>query len=911
MPWKIEKKDDKFEVVEEAGGKNPGKVFGTHATKEEADAQLKALYANTKGEKSIPVEMMRDESVLVHRYFRAKKEDFSDDNTFQVRMSSETPAEQRATAEHERLGIAKKGDKYVEVLSHEESDVDLSRFTGENRAALLDEHNDNRHLGYIKTAALSKDKATRGVVVFDNESKLSKTRCKQVRSGSRPNFSLGYIHTRYLGTRALEDGRTAHVFAVKALELSNVAVPADETAQEGRSRAKECHCLRCGDIFDRAELNPDFVCPDCEDAETPAEEDAERKAGERLFRGKSEDKEFRISHSDLRQKTVLALDTDKRFKAKRDNGDMVSDFYHHDNHQVSADGKNFQAIIASPAWRDSKYYAVDFTFDGKDVALGEATEVEPKQTFEAVERGVPFDARQFRATPPQVDSPKLATAAQPAPTQPTKNFMAKTVAELNTEAPELVTEIRAAAEKDIQTRSAKVQEKITARNREITARANEFIKQHGPNFVGKPGEVTTVGERIRSFEQEAMTAAADMSDSEVRMEFTRKADEIIRASRPAKDPVQAANLDKSVASRCSLGRIMREGIKASDKNQRSACFIVADGAEAEADRELRKLADEFPGGAASLAEGIQLPWNMPSGVRGNTAMPRMGRDALASDFATAGALIAPQYEFPVIELLRNLPALTRAGMTMLSGLLGSPIVLPRQTSPTTAQSIAEGGALVQYDQTLDQIRLSAHRVGSSQNYSRLALLQTTPDFEAMVMSDHMAVIALKIDYLGLNGQGAGGEPLGVLNQLIQSVTFGGSAANAFANAVKMETLIRAANVPGDVDYITTSAGRGMLKTVAKLLTGATTVAAVPVWGDNDEVNGRPAWDSQQVPGNVIVAGVWKNLVCAQWGGLAVVLDTISQASNDKYRLSINTYVDFALRHNQAFCRSADAVNSLS
>ena len=179
------------------------------------------------------------------------------------------------------------------------------------------------------------------------------------------------------------------------------------------------------------------------------------------------------------------------------------------------------------------------------------------------------------------------------------------------------------------------------------------------------------------------------------------------------------------------------------------------------------------------------------------------------------------------------------------------------------------------------------------------------------MADHMAAIALKIDYLGLNGQGAGDEPLGVLNQLIQSVVFAGSAANAFANAVKMETLIRSANVADDISYLTTSASRGQLKTVAKLLLGAATVVASPVWGDNNEVNGRPAWDSQQVPNNVMLAGAFRNLVMAQWGGLAVVLDTTSQASQDKYWLSTNTYVDFALRHNQAFCRSADALNALA
>src|SRR5262249_35847125 len=106
--------------------------------------------AQQQNEVKPPVEMTRNEEEPIYRYFRAEQKDFEDDNTFQVRMSSEFPAEQRATKEHERLGIAKAGEKYIEILSHDEGDVDLSRFTGENRAALLDEHVDGRHLGYIK-----------------------------------------------------------------------------------------------------------------------------------------------------------------------------------------------------------------------------------------------------------------------------------------------------------------------------------------------------------------------------------------------------------------------------------------------------------------------------------------------------------------------------------------------------------------------------------------------------------------------------------------------------------------------------------------------------------------------------------------------------------------------------------------
>ena len=44
MPYMLAKKGSSYVVVK----KSDGKVMGTHATKEKAKAQMKALYANTK-----------------------------------------------------------------------------------------------------------------------------------------------------------------------------------------------------------------------------------------------------------------------------------------------------------------------------------------------------------------------------------------------------------------------------------------------------------------------------------------------------------------------------------------------------------------------------------------------------------------------------------------------------------------------------------------------------------------------------------------------------------------------------------------------------------------------------------------------------------------------------------------------
>lgn len=822
-----------------------------------------------------------------------------EDMTVQVAFSSEALVLRRAKQYEEDLGIAKKGTRYYEILSHDADHADFSELN-RSGAPILDEHDDKAHLGNVTRARLSDDRRGRAVLKFDGITELSKSRFQQMRSGSRPFVSVGYFITGLAGDAGEKNGIPVKRVKWASDEISSVARPADVTASARRSASDQWSCLGCGEEFTRSKLNSEYECPDCETIATRrkvvvdfAAKLAPAEQGHK-YRAKGKAQEF--THSELRTAIAVAADADKRFKTKLDNGNVYSNFYVYD---VAQDGEDLWALIVGP---DCKMWEVEVTFDGVVAELGDAEEVVRVESFEPVGRKSTRGSKRR-----EVDSQNL----------PEITATAKTTNQTRTENMETIDEkqVRRSEREVVVAEFGAKTAKRAARAKEINALADEAITSRGRRWNGKPGAVFECSERVRKAQLEALDAPEDHDLAEVRTDFKRSLAEIYEGSREPKLQEDVASLEDTLAKRCSLGRLMREATKAMDKNDRQACWTVKDGAEYEADKEIRHRANEFPGGAESLEAGIQLPWNMNSRVRSSTPVGRMGRDhsqrdALAGDFASAGALISPDYQFPMIELLRNFPALARAGMTILSGAMG-PLVLPRQEAATTAQSVAEGAQLQPYDQVLGQIKMSPHRVGSTQNYSRLATIQVTPDFEAMVMADHMAVIALKIDSLGLTGQGAGDEPLGVLNQLIQSIGFGGSAANAYKNVVAMETLVRKANISEPGSYISTSAVRGMLRTVALLLIGATTVAANPIWTDGETVNGRSAWDSQQVPGDVMLYGVFRHLVMAQWGGLAVVLDTLTRADRDQIKLSTNTYVDFALRHNQAFCRTSDSLAALS
>ena len=313
--------------------------------------------------------------------------------------------------------------------------------------------------------------------------------------------------------------------------------------------------------------------------------------------------------------------------------------------------------------------------------------------------------------------------------------------------------------------------------------------------------------------------------------------------------------------------------------------------------------------------GFVLPDDAPSTPSMNfRARPGFSPDSFRRDmqvgvFGQGGALVPTMLQVPIIELLRNRPVLTWAGVTMLGGLSGN-VAIPRQTAACAPQALAEIAQLAQTGQTFDQINFEPRRIGNQQFYSRMLLIQSSPDVEALIREDNFRQIALKIDELGLNGSGGGGEPLGIMNTPgINGIQFGGTVS--YALAVQMRTLIRAQNVNDPLSFVTTSTSAGRLRSVAAALVGATTVISGPenaIWKGLDmegSIAGTRALESQQIPGDRMICGAFEHVIWASWNGLNIVMDYVTKAANDEIGITMNTYNDFALRHPQAFTVSTD------
>jgi len=292
-------------------------------------------------------------------------------------------------------------------------------------------------------------------------------------------------------------------------------------------------------------------------------------------------------------------------------------------------------------------------------------------------------------------------------------------------------------------------------------------------------------------------------------------------------------------------------------------------------------------------------------MSGNRSMhAQLTRALEATTFGSGGAFVGTDVlGGSLIELLRNLPLVAQLGATVLDGLQGN-IAIPKQLGAATAYWLSESEELTTGDQSTGQVGLTPKRLGAGTPYTKQFLAQSSVAVEAFVRMDLMQVLAIAKDLAAINGSGGDGEPLGIMNtDDINTVTFG--AAPTWAKAVEFETAIETDNVllDGTASYLTTSPVKGAWKTTAKV-----SGQPIYIWGENGQVNGYPARNTQQVPSNRVIFGKWSDLILADWSGMDVVVDPYSLKKKGQIEIVIQILTDVAVRHAEAFAVSTDAGN---
>jgi HK97 family phage major capsid protein len=343
-----------------------------------------------------------------------------------------------------------------------------------------------------------------------------------------------------------------------------------------------------------------------------------------------------------------------------------------------------------------------------------------------------------------------------------------------------------------------------------------------------------------------------------------------------------------------------------------------DGIEAEVHQELRRF--KPPG---SEVRGILIPWQL--------ANPRLARSygldtAERRDVTTTTAAggIANILATPLIQFLRNRMVVERMGGTVLTGLEGGTFSLPKQTGKETAYHVAEGASPTNSNLTLGQVTWTPRTLAGRSAITRKTILQNSVDVEMLVRQSLVLTLAVEFDRVGINGSGQNAVPLGVMQDPnVTTVPLASNgAAPTFAPIVQLEKTVAAANAEfGRLGYVTSNAGRGTLKTTAKI--GST--FPIFIW-ENDQlgvgqVNGYRAMSTEQVPSNLskgstngtltaLIFGNWESATYGLWSGMDVLVDPYTASSSGGIIINIFQDYDFQQRWEQAFAKIVDMVPNM-
>jgi len=250
-----------------------------------------------------------------------------------------------------------------------------------------------------------------------------------------------------------------------------------------------------------------------------------------------------------------------------------------------------------------------------------------------------------------------------------------------------------------------------------------------------------------------------------------------------------------------------------------------------------------------------------------------------------------------IELLRNNMKMRELGMTIMSGLVGTPSI-PRQDTAGTVYWVAEGVAPTESNLTVGQLQLTPKTVGAVQEFTRQLLIQSSPSVDTLVQSDIAAIMARGIDLAAINGLGASNQPLGLLNttgveEVAQSGTvFSWEDVVAFRTALKSDNALL-----GTPAWLTNAGVEGALATIQKTPTAPTGQFLLSEGG---RMNGYALHTSEQVPADTLIFGDFSQVIMGEWGVLEIVANdrgTTFRTGNIEVRAL--HMVDIQVRYPQA------------
>jgi HK97 family phage major capsid protein len=324
-----------------------------------------------------------------------------------------------------------------------------------------------------------------------------------------------------------------------------------------------------------------------------------------------------------------------------------------------------------------------------------------------------------------------------------------------------------------------------------------------------------------------------------------------------------------------------------------------------------ELHDELQKNHARSAAGVLVPHNI---FAVNARPPGFRPQAVqrTDSFSAGGALVSTdRLDGQFVDLLRNMSAFMRTGITVLNGLSGN-VEISKQTGPSTTFWVGEGGDVTESDLSYGLVNMSPKTLGARVAISRRALIQTSPDIENLNRNDVLKQIGLGIDKAIGYGTGSSSQPLGLKGITgVGGVTFSGGKTATFNTLqgggtgscgtweqwVQLETELSSVNIEADtMVHLFNGAMRGGLKTTLR----DSVAGADYIFTDDKTVNGYGTIVSNQIQSNDAFFGDWPEALLGFWSGVDLVVDPYTRSSRGEVVYTAFQDTDFGVRRPEAF-----------
>jgi len=269
-----------------------------------------------------------------------------------------------------------------------------------------------------------------------------------------------------------------------------------------------------------------------------------------------------------------------------------------------------------------------------------------------------------------------------------------------------------------------------------------------------------------------------------------------------------------------------------------------------------------------------------------------------------------------IEALRARQVMSRLGVTYMGGLTNR-IKIPKFSAGANAGFVEELGNVSDQSQTDAAVTLTPSTLGAYVDIGRIALKESIPQLDQVVQNDLLASIADRIEYFGINGDGTGGQPTGLVNANITSVDIStGSDVDAltWADIVALVKAVEDANAVVNqqtLGWLSSPAVKAKLASTAKV---TSTDSVMLMDAPYNELYGYPIEFTANVlstydPGDAgndasaLFYGDFSQMMVGLFGAPSIIVDETTGGLAGTVRIIVHQDVDIAFRHLESFAKT--------